>query len=174
MLTGGGVQYMANYAGWAAGKVPEIVQRRADGLWYSVRRFGEVSEFAGMARWLEEHSRDHLVRWVDPAQPFISASYYWAEQTKPLSSFGKVRKMPEMMTEDKARGQGAQLAQALCALFQPNPSANSGQVYALARTMANLSDKFRDDIDIYEAFTSGFLAGWQVQSARIVAPGNDQ
>lgn len=155
------------------GMLPEIVRRRADGLWYSERRLTDVQELAGMKNWLISQD-SALVRWVEPSEPLLSASYYWMEQKgRPTGApimMGVTAKMPEYMTEDKARLQGSQLAQAMCEAFTPNPSVQPGTVYALARTLANLSDKFRDGVDVYEAFTAGFLTGWKQQAPRIAAP----
>lgn len=146
----------------------EIVERRGDGKWYTTRRSLDAAEYEAIRGWVMTNtSGRYRIRMVSPDAPLLSGSTNWQTQTQ-----GETRGM-QVLTEDKARLQGEQLAGALCKLFVLNSGVDAGAVYALARSLAAIGGMY-DDADIRDAFYNGFLLGWQGGPRQITPPSNQQ
>lgn len=162
---------------YSKGKVLEIVERRSDGLWYTSRRVSNPDEWSGSARWLQNQPLGRYeIRWVLPTDEYLSASYYWKEQSARRAGVVPMSKKDTTvsygdMTEDKARRQGMQLGHAFSHVFVVQTNTKSDGVYMLARTIADTNPQL-DDKDLFFAFCDGFASGFSVPSVPALEAGS--
>lgn len=176
---------MAVYSGPGGGAIPEIVQHRSDGLWYSTSRVDDRGAWPSTILWVARAGENYKLRWVSADEPLLSASTSWQTNqpvnrwqmptitvTNSTTQQGYRPMAYDAMSEDKARVTGYQLAGALCDAWPPSTSSRAGTPYTIGRIIARLSAALAPG-DVTDAFTEGFVNGWKQQAPRLAAPVED-